>query len=72
MIPEEQQDQAGLYALGLLEPDQTAAFESALGGNAELRALVRELREATGDLALTVPAQTFPRKRHRSHCDDAY
>jgi anti-sigma-K factor RskA len=65
MIPEEQQDQAGLYALGLLEPDQTAAFELALSGNAELRALLRELREATGELALTVPAQTPPESLRR-------
>ena len=53
MISEEQQDQAALYALGLLGADEDAAFESELRANAELRDLVRELREAAGDLALT-------------------
>ncbi len=37
MIPEEQQDQAALYALGLLGADEDAAFESQLRANAELR-----------------------------------
>ena len=46
MISEEQQDQAALYALGLLGADEDAAFESELRANAELRDLVRELREA--------------------------
>ena len=55
MISEEQQDQAALYALGLLGADEDAAFESELSGNAELRDLVRELREAAGGLALTAP-----------------
>ena len=49
MISEEQQDQAALYALGLLDADEDAAFESELRANAELRDLVRELREAAGD-----------------------
>jgi anti-sigma-K factor RskA len=65
MIPEEQQDQAALYALGLLEPDETAVFEETLGANVELRALVRELREAAGDLALSVPTQTPPESLRR-------
>jgi len=58
MITEEQQDQAALYALGLLEPDEVTAMESALSTNAELRDLVRELREAVGVLALSVPSQS--------------
>ena len=37
MISEEQQDQATLYALGLLDADEDAAFESELRANAELR-----------------------------------
>jgi len=57
MITEEQQDQAALYVLGLLEPDEVPAMESALSANAELRDLVRELGEAAGVLALSVPAQ---------------
>jgi anti-sigma-K factor RskA len=60
MIPEEQQDQAALYALGLLGADEDAAFESELRANAELRDLVRELREAAGDLALTAPSLLPP------------
>src|SRR5437870_12241815 len=60
MISEEQQDQAALYALGLLDSDEDAAFEFELGANAELRDLVRELREAAGDLALTAPSLLPP------------
>ena len=60
MISEQQQDQAALYALGLLGADEDAAFESELSANAELRDLVRELREAAGDLALTAPSQLPP------------
>src|SRR5437764_15347657 len=56
MILEEQQDQAALYALELLDADEDAAFEAELRANAELRNLVRELREAAGDLALTAPS----------------
>jgi anti-sigma-K factor RskA len=60
MISEEQQDQAALYVLGLLEPHEAAAFESELSGNAELRDIARELREAAGIVALTVPPRTPP------------
>src|SRR5213594_718405 len=60
MISEEQQDQAALYALGLLDADEDAAFESELRANAELRDLVRELREAAGAVAFAAPPQTPP------------
>src|SRR4030095_16036879 len=60
MISEEQQDQAALYALGLLGADEDAAFASELRANAELRDLVRELREAASDLALTAPSLLPP------------
>jgi anti-sigma-K factor RskA len=60
MISEQQQDQAALYALGLLGADEDAAFESELRANAELRDLVRELREAAGGLALTAPSLPPP------------
>ena len=53
MISEEQQDQAALYALGLLGADEDAAFESELRADAELR-------EAAGDLALTAPSLLPP------------
>jgi anti-sigma-K factor RskA len=60
MISEEQQDQAGLYVLGLLEPHEAAVFESELNANAELRDIARELREAAGVVALAAPPQTPP------------
>jgi anti-sigma-K factor RskA len=60
MISEEQQDQAALYVLGLLEPHEAAAFESALNANAELRNIARELREAAGVVALAAPPQMPP------------
>jgi len=60
MISEEQQDQAALYVLGLLEPDEAAAFEAELSANAELRDIARELREAAGHVALTAPLRTPP------------
>jgi anti-sigma-K factor RskA len=60
MISEEQQDQAALYALGLLGADEDAVFESELRANAELRDMARELREAAGDLALTAPSLLPP------------
>jgi anti-sigma-K factor RskA len=60
MIPDELQDQAALYALGVLDSGEIAAFEKALTGNAELRALVREMREASADLARNVPLQQPP------------
>lgn len=60
MISEEQQDQAALYVLGLLEPREAAAFESELRANSELRDIARELREAAGSVAFTAPPQTPP------------
>ena len=60
MISEEQQDQAALYVLGLLQPGEAAAFESELTTNPELRDIARELREAAGSVALTAPPRTPP------------
>lgn len=60
MIPDELQDQAALYALGALNAGETSAFEQALTGNAELRTLVREMREASADLAHAVPLRQPP------------
>jgi len=60
MISEEQQDQAALYVLGLLEPHEAAAFESELNANAELRDIAREFREAAAAMALTAPSRTPP------------
>ncbi|HMF45157.1 MAG TPA: anti-sigma factor [Candidatus Udaeobacter sp.] len=60
MISEEQQDQAALYVLGLLEPHEAAAFEFELNANAELRDIAREFREAAAAMALTAPPRTPP------------
>ena len=57
MIPDDLQDQAVLYALGALNPEETTGFEAVMTGNAELRAMVREMREASADLARSVPSQ---------------
>lgn len=55
MISEELQDSAALYVLGALDATESAAFEASLRSNAELRALVAELREAAAAVALTAP-----------------
>ncbi len=60
MIPEEQQDQAALYALGLLEPREATEFEAAMTSNPELRQLANELQEAAATLALSSPTQVPP------------
>jgi anti-sigma-K factor RskA len=60
MIPDELQDQAALYALGGLEADERARFEDAMDENAELRAMVREMREASAELVWSVPLSQPP------------
>jgi anti-sigma-K factor RskA len=60
MIPEEQQDQAALYALGLLSVDEVAAFETQLRSNEELRVLVSELKAAAADVSMLAPPHTPP------------
>jgi anti-sigma-K factor RskA len=66
MIPDDLQDQAALYALGALNADETAVFEAALRESGDLRALVREMREASADLARSVPPQQPPTDLKRS------
>jgi anti-sigma-K factor RskA len=51
MIGEDLQDQAALYALGILPAGEAEAFERALAAEPELARLARELQEAAGDLA---------------------
>jgi anti-sigma-K factor RskA len=65
MIPDDLQDQAALYALGVLTAEETGAFEATLSGNMELRAMVREMREASADLARNVPPQEPPAELKR-------
>jgi len=60
MIAEEQQDRAALYVLGSLDANEIAAFESAIRDDAELRALVRELRETASAIALGAQEYSVP------------
>jgi anti-sigma-K factor RskA len=60
MIDERQEELAALYSLDLLEKGECRAFESKLAQDAELSALVRELREAGAAIAHTAPALTPP------------
>lgn len=61
MITERQQDQASLYALGVLPETERAEFEAALRANAELRELTRGFQRAAEALARTAPAVELPR-----------
>ncbi|MDE3083783.1 MAG: anti-sigma factor [Verrucomicrobiota bacterium] len=56
MIDERTEELASLYAFGLLEGAELAAFESELAHNAELRALVADLRAAATTLAFGAPS----------------
>ncbi len=60
MISETQQERAGLYVMGLLAAEETSAFEAELGGNAELRAEVASLNNATLALARSAPDLAMP------------
>ena len=60
MISEHQQEQASLYALGAMTPDEVGAFEAELRGNPELLALTRSLQRTTQMLAGTSPAVELP------------
>ena len=51
---------AAAYALGILQPDERAAFEAHLPSCAECTAEVRELGLAAGALAHAVPQVTPP------------
>ena len=61
MITEQQQDQAGLYALGALPEPERAEFEAGLKSNAELRELTRGFQRAAAAVALNAPAVELPR-----------
>jgi anti-sigma-K factor RskA len=60
MNPEEREELASLYVLGLLEGDELAAFERILATDPELVALVGELENASTILAMSVPQQRTP------------
>jgi hypothetical protein len=59
MIPQPFQDQACLYVLGALTPDEQRAFAAGLRGDGELRELVLTLQRMAGLLARSLP-QTPP------------
>jgi anti-sigma-K factor RskA len=65
MISDDLQDQAALYVLGSLDADETAAFEGSLRDDTELRALVRDLREAAGYVGRSLPATQPPAELKR-------
>ena len=55
MITDQQEELATLHALGLLEGEEKARFESELAGNAELHALRTSLGETAAAIALSAP-----------------
>ena len=60
MIDEQLQEQASLYVLGALEPEENRAFEAQLAANEELREHVRELSDTAASLAHLAPAHPLP------------
>jgi hypothetical protein len=60
MITEHQQEQASLFVLGVLAPEERGAFEAELRGNRELREQVFELQRAADLIALAVPNPRLP------------
>lgn len=60
MIDERHEELAALYAFDLLEGPELAQFESTLARDAQLQALVRELRATSATLAHTAPATPPP------------
>jgi anti-sigma factor ChrR (cupin superfamily) len=59
MITESLQEQASLYVLGALTPEEQSAFETQMRAQEELRELVLQLQRTTGLVAKSVP-QTPP------------
>jgi anti-sigma-K factor RskA len=55
MIDERKAEQASLYTLGALPPEEVAEFEQALRVDVELQQLVRELQAAADSLTRSVP-----------------
>ena len=51
MTSEDQQERAALYALGLFDVDEAAAFEREMAADGALRTLTVELREAVAETA---------------------
>jgi len=60
MIDERMEEQAGLYVLGVLTPEETRAFEATLQRDAGLQQLVAALRDSRDALAGSLPQVTPP------------
>jgi anti-sigma-K factor RskA len=60
MSHDEREEQASLYALGLLEGAELAAFERALAADPSLAALVTDFENAGFQIALAAPKATPP------------
>ena len=60
MSPEEREELASLYVLGMLEESELAAFERELVDHPELTTLVAELERASTLLATSVPQHPAP------------
>ena len=59
MISEDQQDQAALHALGLLDDGERVEFERAAAADPALRVLADELRAGAASLALAAGPETL-------------
>lgn len=60
MIDERKEELASLYALHLLEPEETRAFETELRADAELRGLADDLQHHAAALVHLTPGKTAP------------
>lgn len=60
MMNEELEQQASLYALGLLEGEENSAFGAQLAANEELRAFVDAMQETAAHLAYGTPLRQPP------------
>jgi len=60
MITEQQQEQATLFALGLLSEAEEQQFAAEVHANAELQAFLLSLQRTVDQVALTAPARTPP------------
>lgn len=60
MIDEKQEEQAALWAMDLLPPDEAREFEAQLAADPELRAFADEMRAAAAQMAHAVTPQPLP------------
>jgi len=60
VIDEHTEEEAALYALGLLPPDEARRFEAALAADAELAALAARLETGAAAFAFTAPPRDPP------------